>query len=317
LLVSDTCFILFYSVIFLVETVENGHDNMNSRLDKFDLLLEKLDRFLDRVSPACPPLVDFEQYIAFRWERISDSGRLTPVVHPHMPELKDLVGIDDIVEVVVRNTAQFVTGLPANNILLWGERGCGKSSLVKSLLKKFAPQGLRIVELKRWDVMSLPSITSALRDQPYRFILFCDDLSFDEGEGDFRALKTLLDGDIEDRPANILIYATSNRRHLMPERIEDNVGGHEIHPEEAVGEKLALSDRFGISLGFYCLERDEYLAIVQHYAKQRNLPVTANDLRKKALQWSREYSGRRSGRSARQFIDDLEGRLGMGHQYKG
>ena len=154
---------------------------MNSHHYKFELLLEKLDRFLDRVSPDCSQQVDFEQFVAFRWERISEGGRLSPVTHPHMPDLNDLVGIDDIIEVVVRNTAQFVAGLPANNILLWGERGCGKSSLVKSLLKPFAPQGLRIIELKRWDVVSLPLITSLLRDQPYHFILYCDDLSFDEG----------------------------------------------------------------------------------------------------------------------------------------
>ena len=284
---------------------------MNDRHDKIDFLLEKFERILDRVYPDTTPAPDFNQYLAFRWERTSDRGRLTPVDHPHMFDLKDLVGIDDIRDEVVRNTAQFTALLPANNVLLWGERGCGKSSLVKGLLKQFAPQGLRMIELKRWDIMSLPEITSLLRDQPYRFILFCDDLSFDEGEGDFRVLKTLLDGDIEERPANILIYATSNRRHLMPERMEDNTGGGEIHPDEAVGEKLALSDRFGISLGFCSLDQDEYLAIVRHYAKLRNLDISDESLRRKALLWSYENS-RRSGRSARQFIDDLEGRLKLG-----
>jgi len=240
---------------------------------------------------------------------------MAAVVHPHLFDLDDLVGVDDIREAVVRNTAQFVAGLPANNVLLWGERGSGKSSLVKGLLKRFAPQGLRIVELKRWDIMSLPAITALLRDQSYRFILFCDDLSFDDGEGDFRSLKTLLDGDIEERPANILIYATSNRRHLMPEQMEDNAGGGEIHPDEAIGEKLALSDRFGLSLGFYCLDQDEYLAVVRRYAVQRKLNVIDEELRDKALKWSR-FSGRRSGRSARQFIDDLEGRIGLGDGYR-
>jgi hypothetical protein len=282
--------------------------NMSASTDKFDLLLEKIERLVDRFAadPAAPP--DFERYLAFRWERTGEGGLLVPVAHPHLFELDELVGIDDIRDEVVRNTSQFVAGLPANNVLLWGERGCGKSSLVKGLLKPFASQGLRIVELKRWDIMSLPRIVSLLRDSAYRFILFCDDLSFDDGEGDFRALKTLLDGDIEERPANVLIYATSNRRHLMPEKVRDTRGDDEIHPEEAEGEKLALSDRFGLSFGFYRFDQDEYLAVVRRYANLRNLALSDEELCDKALKWSM-YTARRSGRSARQFIDDLEGRL--------
>jgi len=284
-------------------------------IEKIDRLLELFGRLVERVSPAPPAPPDFSLDLAFRWERVAEGGHLTPVVHPHLFDLDELVGIDDIRTEVVRNTTQFVSGLPANNVLLWGERGCGKSSLVKGLLKPFASNGLRMIELKRWDIMSLPAITALLRDQPYRFILFCDDLSFDEGEGDFRALKTLLDGDIEERPANVLIYATSNRRHLMPERMDDNTGDSEIHPEEAVGEKLALSDRFGLSLGFYCLDQDEYLAVVRRYAGLRRLDVKDEELCDKALKWSR-LTGRRSGRSARQFIDDLEGRIGLGDGYR-
>ena len=283
---------------------------VNDYSDKIDRLLEKLEKLVDRVSPPVPEPPDFSRYLAFRWEQTGASGSLKPVVHPHLYDLEDLVGIDAIREKVVRNTAQFVAGLPANNVLLWGERGCGKSSLVKGLLKRFSEQGLRIVELKRWDLMSLPAIISHLRGQTHRFILFCDDLSFDEGEGDFRALKTLLDGDIEERPANILIYATSNRRHLMPERMADNTGGAEIHPEEAVGEKLALSDRFGLSLGFYCLDQDQYLAVVRHYASCRYLDLTEEELRDKALKWA-GLTARRSGRSVRQFMDDLEGQIGL------
>jgi predicted AAA+ superfamily ATPase len=283
---------------------------VNVPIEKIDLLLEKLDRLVDRVSPDTPAPPDFSRCLAARWERSAEGGCLSQVAHPHLFNLDDLVGIDDIRDEVLRNTAQFIAGLPANNVLLWGERGCGKSSLVKGLLKLFSKQGLRMIELKRWDLMSLPAIAALLRDQPFRFILFCDDLSFDEGEGDFRALKTLLDGDIEERPGNMLIYATSNRRHLMPERMDDNTGGGEIHPEEAVGEKLALSDRFGLSLGFYSLDQDEYLAVVRSYAQQRKLDLDNEDLRDKALKWS-GYTGRRSGRSARQFIDDLEGRIGL------
>lgn len=283
---------------------------MTDNMDRFEALLGRVERLIEGMIPAAPAAPDYERFLAFRWERAGERGHLAPVMHPHLYELDDLVGIDDIKEEVVRNTTQFVEGLPANNVLLWGERGCGKSSLVKGLLKPFASRGLRIVELKRWDIMSLPQITALLRDAPYRFLLFCDDLSFDEGEGDFRALKTLLDGDIEERPANVLIYATSNRRHLMPERMEDNTGELEIHPEEAVGEKLALSDRFGLSFGFYSLDQDEYLDVVRSYAARRGLPVKDKELCAMALKWSL-YSARRSGRSARQFVDDLEGRLGL------
>jgi len=281
---------------------------MNVSTEKLDLLLEKIERLVDRMAPDAAVTPDFERYLAFRWERAGEGGRLVPVAHPHLFDLNELVGIDDIRDEVVRNTTQFLAGLPANNVLLWGERGCGKSSLVKGLLKPFAGQGLRIVELKRWDIMSLPQIVSLLRDSCCRFILFCDDLSFDEGEGDFRALKTLLDGDIEERPANVLIYATSNRRHLMPEKVRDTRGDDEIHPEEAEGEKLALSDRFGLSFGFYSFDQDEYLAVVRQYASLRNIQLSDEELRDKALKWCM-YTARRSGRSARQFIDDLEGSL--------
>ena len=277
----------------------------NSNLEA---LLQKINLLVDRLTPPAAEQPDFERYHAFRWERAGESGRIVPVAHPHLVDLGELVGIDYIRDEVVRNTFQFISGLPANNVLLWGERGCGKSSLVKGLLKSFGPHGLRILELKRWDIMSLPQIIAQLRGSSCYFLLFCDDLSFDEGEGDFRALKTLLDGDIEERPANVLIYATSNRRHLMPERAQDTRGSDEIHPEEAIGEKLALSDRFGLCFGFYKFDQDEYLAVVRKYAASRNIAMPDEELCDKALKWCM-YTGRRSGRSARQFIDDLEGRL--------
>jgi predicted AAA+ superfamily ATPase len=285
---------------------------MTDPLDKIDRLLAKVELLIDRMVPTESVQPDFINHLAFRWERSEDGGRLEAVMHPHLFDLDELVGIDDIRDEVVRNTSQFVEGLPANNVLLWGERGCGKSSLVKGLLKPFVSRGLRIIELKRWDIISLPRITAQLRNQPFYFILFCDDLSFDEGEGDFRALKTLLDGDIEEKPANVLIYATSNRRHLMPERMQDNTGDSEIHPEEAVGEKLALSDRFGISLGFYCLDQDGYLAVVRHYAARRSIHLSDEELCDKALKWF-GLTARRSGRSVRQFMDDLEGQMGLQH----
>ncbi len=280
----------------------------NSSVDRVEVLLEKIERLVDRLAPEPAGAPDFERYLAFRWERSGEGGSLAPVSNPHLFDLDELVGIDHIRDDVLRNTNQFVSGLPANNVLLWGERGCGKSSLVKGLLKPFAPRGLRIVELKRWDIMSLPRIVSLLRDARFRFILFCDDLSFDEGEGDFRALKTLLDGDIEERPSNVLIYATSNRRHLMPEKVRDTRWDDEIHPEEAVGERLALADRFGLSFGFYSFDQNEYLAVVRRYAALRDIQLSDEILCDKALKWCM-YTAKRSGRSARQFIDDLEGRL--------
>ncbi len=207
-----------------------------------------------------------------------------------------------------QNTRQFVHGLPANNVLLWGARGSGKSSAVKGLLGEFAGVGLRLVEVRKEDLFQLPTIAALLRPQPYRFILFCDDLSFDESEVDYRELKALLEGGIEARPENLLIYATSNRRHLMPEHLRDNTDRDEIHPEEAIAEKISLSDRFGITLGFYPATQDIYLAIVRHLAKQRQLPIDDVALVEEALQWAM-LRGARSGRVARQFIDDLTGRL--------
>lgn len=272
--------------------------------DRLEQLLNKIERLVDAAMPLSVTPPDFHQTLAFRWEH----EQLKPVIRPHLFNLNNLVGIDEIKEDVLRNTRQFLAGAPANNVLLWGERGCGKSSLVKGLLREFAADGLRMIELKRWEIMSLPRLFPLLPSRPFTFILFCDDLSFDEGETDFRALKTFLDGDIEERPDNVLIYATSNRRHLMPERFADNSGEQEIHPEEAVGEKLALSDRFGLSLGFMPLDQDEYLAIVRHVAAIRGIAIPPEELELQARQWAL-FTGRRSGRSACQFADDLAGRL--------
>jgi len=279
--------------------------------EKMELLIDRINRLVDQLAPDPCRIPDFAAYAAFRWERTGTVGRLLPVTHPHLFDLQELVGIDDIIEDVMRNTRQFISGLPANNVLLWGERGCGKSSLVKGLLKPLAGQGLKLVELKRGDIVSLPLIVSLLRGVPYHFIIFCDDLSFEAGESDFRALKTLLEGDLEERPDNVLIYATSNRRHLMPEKVRDTRGDDEIHPEEAISDSLALSDRFGLSIGFYSLDQDEYLAVVKNYAALRGLKIEQDELCRRALKWAL-FSARRSGRSARQFIDDLEGRLGLG-----
>lgn len=281
-------------------------------------ILAKLDRILSRAedlmgAPGAPAPGDgtiFDAHWAFRWEVHGRAGRIVPVPHPHLVDLSDLVGVDDVKEELVRNTAQFIAGHPANNVLVWGERGNGKSSCIKGLLGVFGPRGLRMVEVQRWDLLSLPRIVAALRASGRRFILFCDDLSFDEGEGRFRELKTLLDGGLEERPENVLIYATSNRRHLMPEPMADNTGEREIHPEEAVSEKLSLSDRFGLTLGISKFNQQTYLAVVDHYAARMNVEMPPGLLHAEAIQWSLD-NGRRTGRTAHQFVSDLAGRLRM------
>ena len=278
-------------------------------ITRLERLLDRAERLLDGLGPSPPPdRTAFEKHWAFRWEKHGMGGRLAPIAHPHLVDLDDLVGIEDAKEMLVRNTEQFVAGHPANNVLLWGERGNGKSSCVKGLLKRFAPRDLRLVEVRRWDLLGLPAIAAILRGVPFRFVVFCDDLSFGEREDDYRVLKTLLDGGLEERPENILIYATSNRRHLMPEAMSDNTGEGEIHPEEAVSEKLGLADRFWVRLGFPRFDQETYLAVVDHYASRLALPASRATMHEEALRWAME-TGHRSGRAACQFVDDLAGRL--------
>jgi predicted AAA+ superfamily ATPase len=287
--------------------------NWNDIFDRMERILERVDGLL--TTSGTEPRYDtalFENFIAFRWERHKEGGRLAPVEHPHLFDLDDLVGVDDAKEELIRNTAQFTAGYPANNVLLWGERGTGKSSCIKGLLRPFAPKGLRLVEVQKGDLLQISDILRQLRGAPWRFILFCDDLAFDEGDVSYRELKAILEGGIEARPENVLLYATSNRRHLMPEPMNDNLGG-EIHPEEAISEKLSLADRFGLTLSFYSFSQDTYLSIVEHYAERMGLAIARKDLRAAALRWAL-FRGQRSGRSARQFMDDLAGRLGMAGQ---
>jgi len=279
-------------------------------LRRLERVIERAEALLPKQEPAGLDPTAFSAHWAFRWERSGDSGRIVPVAHPHRVDLAELVGIDAAKEELLRNTSQFVDGYPANHVLLWGERGTGKSSCVKGLLKAFGPRGLRLVELARWDLFSFPKIARQLRGLPYRFVLFCDDLSFDEGEADFRGLKTLLEGGVEERPENVRIYATSNRRHLMPERRVDLGAEEEMHPEEAVSEKLSLSDRFGLQLGFYPFDQDTYLDVVDSYARRLRISIKPETLREEALEWALS-AGSRSGRVAKQFIDDLSGRLRM------
>jgi len=283
-------------------------------LDRVEHLMDLGEEFLTRKLAEYqfdPALL--ESIIAWRWQQENQSGYLHPIVHPDLPDHADLLGIDPVLIRLRQNTRQFVHGLPANNVLLWGARGAGKSSAVKGLLGEFAGASLRLVEVRKEDLFQLSAITELLRPHPFRFILFCDDLSFDESEVDYRELKALLEGGIEARPENLLIYATSNRRHLMPERLHDNTGDEEIHPEEAIAEKISLSDRFGITLGFYPTTQESYLEIVRHLARQRQLAIGDCALAAEAQEWAM-LRGARSGRVARQFIDDLTGRLRLRDQ---
>lgn len=288
-------------------------EDWNRVFDRMERILERVDRLL--AAPGAEECIDtslFERYHAFRWEKRRVGGNLAPVAHPHLFDLDDLVGVDEAKQELVRNTAQFVAGHPANNVLLWGERGTGKSSCIKGLLRPFAPKGLRMVEVHKGDLLQITDILRLLRGVPWRFILFCDDLAFDEGEVSYRELKAVLEGGIEARPENVLLYATSNRRHLMPEPMTDNLG-REIHPEEAISEKLSLADRFGLTLSFYSFSQDTYLAIIEHYAESMGLSIGRDRLYTEALRWALA-KGQRSGRSARQFMDDLAGRLAMEEQ---
>jgi hypothetical protein len=284
-------------------------------MENCDGVLTKIEQLIDRVEGLVaaylpPPETEasaFSNHMAFRWISWKDGGRIVPVHFPHLFDLNDLVGVDFARDELIRNTAQFVEGYPANNVLLWGERGTGKSSCVKGLLKLFAASGLRIVEVQKNDLLGLSQIVRSLRGIPYRFILYCDDLSFDEGEISYRELKAVLEGGIEEKPENVLLYATSNRRHLMPEPMDDNLG-REIHPEEAVSEKLSLADRFGLTLSFYSFSQETYLSVVEYYAQKLQLPIERENLHIDALRWAL-HKGQRSGRAAKQFIDDLAGRL--------
>lgn len=297
----------------------SGWEGLRSRIERALSLaegaLELSTRVLERLAGAAPSADVFESVTAFRWDARGGPGRLVPVHAPQHFDLDDLLGVERAVERLLRNTAQFVRGLPANHVLLFGERGTGKSSAVRGLLPRYAARGLRLIEVHKADLTHLPDVLAAVRDAPYRFLLFCDDLSFDEGESGYRELKAALEGSVEAPPGNVRIVATSNRRHLLPERMSDNLAARldesgELRVGEAVEEKLALSDRFGLVIGFYGFNQATYLKIVQRYADKASLSVDPERLRADALRWALERSSR-SGRTAKQFVDDLAGRLGL------
>lgn len=282
---------------------------MDSPLNSF---LQRADEVLTRIEPLLPApraSVDWGDVIAARWQREGRGGYLQPLRVSLDLDLGDLVGVDTQRDQLARNTRQFVQGLPANHALLWGARGTGKSSLVRALLAEHAQAGLRLIEIERDHLADLPRLVELLAGLPQRFVLFCDDLSFEAGEGDYRVLKSVLDGSLERAPDNVLLYATSNRRHLVPEKESDNENWQrvegELHPSEAVEDKIALSDRFGLWLSFYPFTQDHFLAVVQHWisvhATQAGLQWQwSHELEILAIRWALGR-GNRNGRCAYQF----------------
>ncbi len=275
-------------------------------------LLRRVAEALERLTPPPPGEDDLGQANAFVWR--AESGHLEPVLSVNAIEFGLLKGIDRVRDILLENTRRFAAGLPANNALLWGARGMGKSSLVKAVHAKLARahgSALTLVEIHREDTPSLPPLLARLAALPRRFIIFCDDLSFDDNDTSYKSLKALLEGGIEGRPDNVLFYATSNRRHLMPREMIENERSTAINPAEAVDEKVSLSDRFGLWLGFHGCSQDVYLDIIAGYAEHYGLQCDADEMRTQAIEWSMTR-GARSGRVAWQFIQDLAGRLGVG-----
>jgi uncharacterized protein len=271
--------------------------------------LERLAAALERLAPPPPAVPDFARAEAFVWQASPEA--LLPVAHINRQPLSLLKGIDRAAEQLLENTRRFARGLPANNAMLWGARGMGKSSLVKAAHAETAKErsDLKLVEIHREDIASLPQCLAHLRTAASRFIVFCDDLSFDKDDTSYKSLKAVLEGGIEGRPDNVIFYATSNRRHLMPREMLENERSTAINPSEAVEEKVSLSDRFGLWLGFHNATQDEYLAMVRGYAKHHGLKIKDDELVRACLEWSMTR-GARSGRVAWQFIQDLAGQLG-------
>jgi uncharacterized protein len=286
--------------------------NEVSRLiTRAETLLARLEDML----PAQPKPIDWKTSSAFRWRKRNGRGAIEPVVHVHRIRLTDLHGIDEQKRLVEQNTRQFVLGHPANNVLLTGARGTGKSSLVKALLNKYAARGLRLIEVEKQDLIDLPDIVDLIASRSERFVLYCDDLSFEADESGYKALKVVLDGSVAAASDNCLIYATSNRRHLMPEYMHENLEyrhvGEEIHPGETSEEKISLSERFGLWVSFYPFDQDDYLDIVDVWLTYFEAPDAATDAaHKAALQWALAR-GSRSGRVAWQFARDWAGRHQM------
>ncbi|MBF9049355.1 DUF815 domain-containing protein [Roseobacter sp. HKCCD9010] len=275
-----------------------------------DATLTRIAEALERLRPAPAQTPDWAAAEAFVWH--ADPDRLEPVVQVNRVDLPLLLGIDRARDTLLENTLQFARGLPANNALLWGARGMGKSSLVKAVHAEVLAQNLpaKLVEVQREDLPSIGRLLSLLRVAPVRVLLFCDDLSFSHDDQHYKSLKAVLDGGIEGRPENVIFYATSNRRHLMPRDMIENERSSAINPSEAVEEKVSLSDRFGLWLGFHPCSQDEYLAMIQGYCAAYEVEIDADTLRAEAIEWQ-ATRGARSGRVAWQYFTDLAGRRGV------
>ena len=285
-------------------------------------LVARAEAVLARVEALLPPITgdpDWRRVTAARWRKRGGRGWLQGVAHPHAIDVGDLVAIDEQKKAVEQNTRQFVAGLPANNVLLTGSRGTGKSSLVKAMLGKYASRGLRFIEVDKADLVDLPDIAERIEERPERFIVFCDDLTFDAGEAGYKALKVMLDGSIAGAASNVLVYATSNRRHLLPEYFVENLEtkhvGEEVHPGESVEEKISLSERFGLWVSFYPFAQDDYLAAVGGWLAHFGVkpPAGARDAEartREALQFALGR-GSRSGRVAWQFARHYAGAHGL------
>jgi len=279
-------------------------------------VIERIANALERLAPRHAALPDFAAADAYVWH--PDGRRLAPVKRVNRVEMSLLKGIDRVRDVLMENTERFAKGLPANNALLWGARGMGKSSLVKAAhaavnvaFARDSKRGaLKLIEIHREDIESLPELMALIRGEAWRFIVFCDDLSFDAEDTSYKSLKALLEGGIEGRPDNVIFYATSNRRHMMSRDMMENERSTAINPGETVEEKVSLSDRFGLWLGFHRCSQDEYLAMVDAYVKHYRIPAQGGALHHDALEWA-TTRGARSGRVAWQFIQDLAGRLGV------
>ena len=289
-------------------------------MSDFSQLIQRAEDLLARLEvfvPSAPSEPDWSA-IAWRWQHNKGHGYLEVIPHPHLIQLDDLHNIDQQKTEIVRNTAQFVKGYTANNVLLTGARGTGKSSIVKALLSQFSQDGLRIIEIDKQDLTDLPQITALLRNRSERFIVFCDDLSFEVGDAGYKALKVVLDGSMAATSDNILVYATSNRRHSLPEFMAESLEtqhlGGEIRPGDTIEEKTSLSDRFGMWLAFYSFDQDEYLAVAVQWLRHYGISTFDDAARTAALQWS-HTRGSRSGRIAYQFARDYAGRKQLAAKY--
>lgn len=287
-------------------------DRLQERLSRVLELAEKLLKRWDLEEPA-PAF--FAGNTAFRWDASIGRGSLIPIAQPAGFDLDDLLGVDQVLESLIRNTEQFLSGHPCNHVLLHGDRGTGKSSAVRGILQRFSDRGLRLIEVEKEELVHLPRVLDAIRSggREYRFIIFCDDLSFGANEAGYREMKAVLDGSISGPPENVCLIVTSNRRQLVAQSVHDNFQAkldeeNELHLGEVLEEKLALADRFGLTLGFYCFNQDTYLEIVENYLAGEGAGPLDEGARSAALRWA-QRRGARSGRTARQFVNDWVGRL--------